>query len=120
MAATSADIAAASRDAVDATWADATIGARYPSARDGSVTPSEGYFDSIADAQTVINARGLLLGVERRRFTAVVADVLWPLLSTGVPQVQLIDAENSVNGGFLAARIELDLEAETTTYELFG
>lgn len=120
MPATAADIAAASRDVAVATWADATIATRYPSARDGSVSPADGYFDDIADAQTVIDARGELIGVERRRFTVVVGDLVWPDLSAGLPQVRLIDTEQSVDAGFLVARVELDLEAETTTYELFG
>jgi hypothetical protein len=120
MPATAADIAAASRDAAIATWSDAGIGSRYPSARDGSVTPATGFFDASGDAQTVIDARGALIGIERRRFTVGVDDLLWPAISTGLPQVQLIDGEQAVSATFLAARIEIDLEAETTSYELFG
>jgi hypothetical protein len=120
MAATAADIAAAGRDGAVATWTDAAITARYPSARDGSVSPSVGYFDAIADALTVINARGNLIGVERRRFVPLIADLVWPDLSAGIPQDQLIDAEQAVNAGFLGARVEVDLDAETTTHELFG
>ena len=77
MPATPADIAAASRDVVVATWSDATIAGRYPSARDGSVQPEDGFFDAIADAQTVINARGALIG-------AVVVWALWSLSSVAV------------------------------------
>ena len=120
MPALPADIGAASRDVVLATFADATIAARYPASRDGSVTPADGYFDAVADANTVIQARGALIGAERRRFTVVAIDLAWPTVSTGVPQVQLVDAEQGVNAVFLAARVELDLEAETTTTELFG
>ena len=120
MPATAADIAAASRDAATATWSDPTIAARYPTARDGAAEPATGYFDAIADAQTVAAARGALIGVERRRFTVTVAELIWPTVSTGLPTVRLIDAEQGVDGAFLVARIELDLDAETTTYELFG
>jgi len=120
MPATPADIAAASRDVELATWSDATIAARYPSARDGSVTPATGYFDSAADALAMINARGALIGTERRRFAVKVQDVLWPTPETGLPQATVVDAEQPVNGAFLAARIEIDLDAETTSYELFG
>lgn len=120
MPAQTSDIAAATRDAVTATWTSSVIAARYPGARDGSATPTEGYFDSIADAQTVIDARAALIGTERRRFVVVAQDVLWPDLSAGLPQVRLIDAEQAVDATFIAARIEIDLEAETTTYELFG
>ena len=120
MPAAVADIAAASRDVVNATWSDATIAARYPSARDGTVSPALGYFDAIADAATVVGARGALIGVERRRFSVTVAEIVWPTVSTGLPQVRLIDSDQGVDGTFIVCRIEVDLEAETTTYELFG
>ncbi len=120
MPAAPADIAAASREAAIATWTDAAIAARYPSARDGSTTPAPGYCDNIADAQALAAQRGALIGTERRRFSVRVADVVWPDLSAGVPRVRLIDGEQPVDGTFLVARLELDLEAETTAYELFG
>ena len=120
MPALTADIAAATRDAVTAFWSSGTIAARYPGARDGSVTPDDGYFDSITDAQTIIDARAALIGTERRRFVVVVQEIIWPDLSTGLPQIRLIDAEQAVDATFIVARIEIDLEAETTTYELFG
>jgi hypothetical protein len=120
MPATPTDIAGASREVAVAAWESATMAARYPSARDASVTPSPGFFDQLNDAQSVINARGLIIGVERRRFAVVAADVVWPAISTAIPQISLIDPEQSVTDRFLAARIELNLDAETTTYELFG
>ncbi len=120
MPAAPADIGPGSRDVVTATWESPAIAARYPGAKDGSITPSEGFFDAIADAQTMIDARGALIGVERRRFTAVANETIWPDLAAGIPQVLLIDAEQAANGVFLGARLELDLDAETTSYELFG
>ena len=120
MPATAADIAAASRDVVTATWTDAAIASRYPTARDGAADPAPGYFDAIADAQTVVNARGALIGAERRRFTATAFDLAWPTVSTTLPCATLVDAEQGTNATCLAARIELDLDAETTTFELLG
>jgi hypothetical protein len=120
MPALPADIAAASRDAVTAAWADAAIAARYPSARDGSVEPADGYFDSVADAQTMIDARGALIGREARRFAVEVADLIWPTLAGTVPCFGLVDAEQAANGTLIAARFELDLESEKTTIELYG
>lgn len=120
MPATAADIAAASRDVVTATWADATIAGRYPTARDGSADPATGYFDAIADAQTVVNARGALIGTERRRFSVPAYDLVWPTVSTVLPCIALVDAEQGINATHLVARIELDLDAETTTFELLG
>lgn len=120
MPATAADIAAASRDVVTATWADTTIAGRYPTARDGSLDPASGYFDAIGDAQTVVNARGALIGTERRRFAVTASDVVWPDLSAGLPCARLIDAEQVVDAVYLPTRVELDLDAETTTFELLG
>lgn len=120
MPATTDDIAAASRDGVTASWTSATIAARYPSARDGMTQPAEGFFDNAADAQTMIDARASLVGVERRRFAAKVDEVVWPSVATELPQVRLVDAEQAVAGNLLVARIEIDLETETTNFETFG
>ena len=51
MPADPADIAAASRDAVVASWEGAAVAARYPNARDGLVAPARGFCDAAADAQ---------------------------------------------------------------------
>jgi hypothetical protein len=121
MPATTGDIAAASRDVAVASWTSATIAGRYPSARDGSTEPAVGYFDTQADAQTMVDARATLIGTERRRFAVAVGDVLWPSISTAVPTMALTDAEQSASAlNCLVARIEIDLEAETTNIELFG
>lgn len=115
------DIALATRDVAVATWTDAAIVARYPSqAREGSLTPSDGYFDAIADAQTVVNARGAIIGTEARRFAVSADDLVWPTISTSVPVFKLVDAEQGANVVLFASRIELDLENEVTAIELFG
>jgi len=121
MPALPADIYAASRDVVNASWESATIASRYPSARDGTLEPAEGFFDDVVDAQVIADARGALIGVERRRFTGVAQGLQWPDLSAGTPTVTLTDGEQATTGlPALVARIELDLDAETTSYELFG
>jgi len=120
MPALDSDIGAASRDVVTAQWSDSAIAARYPSARDGLISPAEGYFDAIADAQTVLNARATLIGTEGRRFAVAAADIVWPSISTATPSFGLIDAEQAVNGTLIATQIELDLDAETTSIGLYG
>lgn len=120
MPATDADIAAASRDVVTATWSNAAIAARYPSARDGSVEPARAYFDSLADAQAMANARGALIGVERRRFAVVVEQVLAIDPTAGVPQARVIDGEQALDATMLGARVEVDLEQDRTSLEVFG
>lgn len=121
MPANPADIAAGTRPAAIATWADATIAARYPSARDGSGEPATGYFDSIADAQTVIDARGGLIGADgRRRFAVAIDDLVWIDPSLGLPTHRLVDSEQAVDAAMLLGGIAVDLEAERTTEELYG
>lgn len=115
-----ADIAAGTREAVIVNWSNNAIKLLFPSARDGSTDPSEGFFDTAADGQAAIDQRGALIGVIRRRFKAVVADVLWFDPSQGLPAVTLVDAEQSAIGTFMIGRAEVDLEAETTTLDLFG
>ena len=120
MPATVEDIAAATREVAVATWTDAAIAARYPGARDGSAQPAEGFFDSQADADAVMAARGALIGTERRRFAVDAKGQHWPDLSVGLLQARLIDGEQHADLTCLAARIEIDLETETTSLELFG
>lgn len=120
MPATVGDIAAGTRHARVETWSDAAIKTRYPSARDGAAEPAEGFFDSAANAATAVAARGTLFGVERRRFVAEVQDLLWPDPAAAIPIVQLVDAEQAINGKTLPARIEVNLNDEATRYEVFG
>lgn len=120
MPALPADIAAAIRDGVTELWESAAIKARYPGARDAGSPASEGFFDDPADAETVAAARGALLGVERRRFTVPVQGQLWIDLTAGLPSYRLIDAAQGADLVCIPARIEVDLENEETTLELFG
>jgi hypothetical protein len=120
MPALSSDIVAASRDATLATWQSATIKARYAGARDEGSPPGEGFFDDPADAQACADARGALLGTERRRFAVPVEDLLWIDPTTGLPSYTLVDDDQQVNAACLVARLELNLEDESTSLELFG
>lgn len=121
MPALPADIAAASRDAIIAQWTDGGLHGRYPSARDALSQPSTGYFDTLADAVTIITARGALIGADgRRRFSVTVEDEIWLDPSMGVPTVTLIDPEQAVQADFIVTRVEVDLDAGITTLELFG
>lgn len=124
MPALSADITAAMRDAAIDTQSSSLIKTWHPNARDTGAAPREGWYDDPADT-AVMNAEGFgLLGVERRVFSvpmmgardalAVLAD-----LNT-TPTVQLVDAEQQVNALFLVAFVEIDLEADSATLELFG
>lgn len=114
-----ADIAAGTRPAQIESWQDAAVKARYPNARDGSKDAAEGFFDDAANAITAITARGALLGTERRRFRVLVDELWWPNPAAGIPTVTLIDPEQSVNAAGLVSRVEVNLEAESTLFEVF-
>lgn len=121
MSALPADIGAATRAAVTPDpQTSSTIHTRYPGARDGYQPPRTGYFDSMADAATADAAAFGLIGTERRRLGVMVQDLLWLDPSTGTPTVRVTDAEQAVDGLMLVSRIEIDLETETTSLEVFG
>lgn len=112
-------------EAID-TQVDTNVRLRHIGARDTGDEPRVGYWDLLSDA-TALNSEGFnLLKVERRRFAVTVQGVLD--FSPGsdldftqqVPTVTLVDEEHKADGDFLVTRIELDLDAETTTLELFG
>lgn len=114
------DIAAASREALTESWESSAIKARYPGARDAGSPAEEGFFDSAADAQQAADQRGALLGVERRRFTVPVQELLWIDPTMGLPTYRLIDAGQMADMPCIPARFELDLDQEETVLELFG
>lgn len=120
MSALPADIAAATREATLGGWTSQPIRDRYPGARESYSPPSEGFFDSAAHAEAAAAQRGALIGVERRRFTAPVHDLLWIDPTTGIPTYRLKDAAQTADLPVIPARVEVDLEAGTTTLELFG
>lgn len=121
MPATAADIAAATRPHVLAEWSSATIKARYPTlARDGGTRLIIGYCDSIADAQTLVNAQGALIGVERRRFVVRIDGLVWIDPSAGVPCATLYDDEQVAAIVCLIARYRVDIQDDATLLELIG
>lgn len=114
------DIAAGTRPAIVVKWTQPAIRDLFPSARDGEGSPAEGFFDHADDAQAAINQRGALIGIQRRRFLVTVPGLIWLDSSAGIPAATLIDDEQAAIGTFMIARCELDLEADSTTLELFG
>lgn len=124
MPALATDIAAAMRAAAIDTQQSTTVKTRHPGARDTGPEPRLSYFDSMAHA-AVLNAEAFaLMSAERRLFAVATADMLSFAggldFSQKTPTVTLVDGEQASNNFFLVARIELDLEAETTGLTLFG
>lgn len=119
MPAIPSDIAAALRQQIVVSSQDLTIKGRFPSARDNSDSPAEGFFDSATDASTALAQRAALLGVVRRRFSVTVADLVDVPAGT-VPTHRVIDSEQGLDALLLVSRIEVDLETEQSKVEYFG
>ena len=115
------DVEAGTRRAQIETSSNSAIKTRYPSAKDGAAQPAEGFFDTAADAQSIVTARMALFGVETRRFTIEVDALQFPPEPPTIRRIALTDPEQNCSASpMLTARIELDLEAERTNYEVFG
>lgn len=112
------DIAAGTRAASVERWQSSTIKSRYPSARDGLVAVSEGFFDNAADAAAAVAQRGALIGTERRRFRVPVADLLWLDPAAGFPCVRPKDPDQGVDAIGLVSRLEVNLETGQTSLEV--
>jgi len=112
------DIAAATRDAIIERYENTAVRDALTGARDGSLTPGEGFFDLLADAKTIVDERGLMLAGDPR-FSVSVAALVWSDPAVATPAVRLVDAEQSVDARLCCSRIELDLEDEVTSFELF-
>jgi hypothetical protein len=119
MPALPSDIAAALRPQIVVSAEDAAIKSRFPTARDNSKEPAEGFFDSPTDAQSALDQRAALLGAVRRRFVVGVADI-FDVPAGAVPTHRVIDAEQGLDAALLVARIEVDLEQEESKVEYFG
>jgi len=115
-----ADIQRATRKARIVTLTDSAIQSDYNGARDAIDEPEPGYFESAADASTVLALKQALNGVFKRRYVVEIADevVVDPL--TAVPTWHLTDSETGAAGNVLLTRIEVDMETETTQAEVLG
>ena len=121
MGATSADLIAGTRAAVIVERADAAVLTAWPDARDQKPSPTFGAFDASADATAALVVKAALIGTARRRFVVAAADMIFiDPATTGVPSMRVVDAECGVDATCLLARVEVDLNDETTTFEVIG
>lgn len=120
MSASPADIGRAIRRARIVTREEAALRDRFPRARDGQLRPEPGFFESAADAATVLDRKASLLGQVRQRFTveAQALIAIDPLVS--IPTHRVVDPETGTDAPALVTRYEYDLETEATTQELVG
>lgn len=120
MPALPADIVRATRAARIVTRVDTAIQTAFDGARDAAQSPERGFFETAADATTVLNMKAALSGTFRRRFVVSVADEVWIDPLAGIPTATLIDSESGFSGPALVTRVEVDLENETTSLEVLG
>lgn len=116
-----ADIQRATRKARVVTLTDTAIQSAYNGARDAIDSPEPGYFETAADASTVLALKQALNGVFKRRYVVGIADEIWINPLTAVPTWTLTDSETGASAlAVLVTRIEVDLETETTQAEVLG
>lgn len=114
------DIIRATRRARIVTREDTAIKARFPGAGDQGAAPEPGFFESAADAVTVLEQKAALTGVFRRRFAIVIDGVLLIDPASGIPTFDLVDEELGFAGPVLVTRWRVDLNEERTELEVIG
>jgi hypothetical protein len=120
MAALPADIIRATRRARIVTREDTAIRTRFPAAGDQANAPEPGFFESAADASTVLALKAALTGSFRRRFAVVSDGLTWIDPASAVPTFTLTDVELGFDGPVLNTRWRVDLNEERTELEVIG
>jgi hypothetical protein len=96
---------------------------RYGNLARISDDPIETFFDSVANAQIIADARQALLGTERRRFKPVVndaTDALALAYSQSAPLGRYIDTERSADMTVIISDMVIDLEKNSATFTVWG
>lgn len=106
-----------------ATSTTASAQTRYGSLARKTDDPVVTYFDSVADAQVVADARQALMSVERRRFRLGVATVeeAFGLSYLGaVPNGRYVDSERNADLPVLISEISVDLARLNAAFTVWG
>lgn len=85
--------------------------------------PIETFFDNVADAQAIANARLAILSAERRRFRPACRDlseVLDLSYAGSIPVATYVDADRDANLPMLISEVTFDLAREQATFTLWG
>lgn len=114
------DIIRATRRARIVTREDTVIRTRFPAARDQAGTPEPGFFESAADASTVLAIKASLTGSFRRRFAVAIDELVWIDPAAAVPTYLLTEAELGFDGPAMVTRWRIDLNTETAEFEVIG
>lgn len=120
MPALPSDIVRATRRARIVTREDPAIRTRFPAAADQGGAPEPGFFESAADAATVLAIKAGLTGTFRRRFAVIIDGLFWIDPTAGVPTFTLTDAELGFDGPVMVTRWRVDLNEERTELEVIG
>lgn len=89
-----------------------------------SEDPIETFFDNVADAQMIADARQALLSPERRRFSPKVTGldeaIAINYLSGTIPVAHYIDAERAVDRNMIVTAITLDFSKQQAELPVWG
>lgn len=113
---------------VQSEWRRATSTTTAAQTRYGSLArktddPVVTYFDNVADAQVVADARQALMSVERRRFRVGVSSVEEALglnYLGAVPKGRYVDSERNANLPVLISEISVDLSRLNAAFTVWG
>lgn len=106
-----------------ATATSSTPKTRYGDLARESEDPVETFFDSVADAQVIANARIALLSAERRRFRAQcrdLGDVIGLSYAGSIPVATYVDTDRDANRPMLVSEVTFDLSREQASFTLWG
>lgn len=109
------DVIRATRPAKIVTW----TGTRT-TGRDGLKNIEPGYFETAADATSVLEVKGELIGTNRRRFLIEAEGEVAVDPETEVPSFRIVDSELQADLPALLTRYEYDMETERTSLEVLG
>lgn len=102
---------------------DSTVDTKYGKLARKTDEPIETYFDDVADAQAICNARKTLLSADRRRFQQSVSGETFALGLTynqTTPAVTVSDTERLANLSAAIVEIGIDFEAEKSSVMTWG
>lgn len=89
-----------------------------------SEDPVETFFDNVADAQLIADARQALFSPERRRFSPRVTGINEAIsidyLSGTIPVAHYIDAERAVDRNMILTEITLDFSKQQAELPVWG
>jgi hypothetical protein len=86
--------------------------------------PIEAYFDNVADAQAIADARQALLSPERRRFNVATVGLEHGLalnyLDGVIPNGHYVDTAKAADMDVLVAEVGFDFEKQRTSLRVWG